>query len=150
MMNKALRDRETQLKGTDLFCSLRVTCAFRTSRFSSPEGHQAKTLFTPVSQQASSANGGTVPLSLSLFVSSVPHFITTLCTKWDVSSVAVTEPVLCQTLSFFSRGFQCLRRSGTKKHLLWWPVNVSDDLSMLCKSLVFKSPLRREGVDMLC
>lgn len=141
MMNKVLRDRETQLKGTVLFCSLRVTCAFRPSRFSSPEGHQAKTLFTPVSQQASSASGGTVPLSLSLSLflfllsrASSPRRARNETCRQSL----LPKPVLCQTLSFCSRGFQRLRRSGTKKHLV-----VSDNLSMLCKSLVFKSPLRR-------
>lgn len=72
-MNKVLRDRKTQLKGTDLFCNLLVTCAFRPSGMEPPPPKVAEldTLFTLVSQQES-ANGGNVPFFF-FFPHPAPH-----------------------------------------------------------------------------
>lgn len=114
MMNKVLRDRETQLKGTDLFCNLLVTRAFRLSHFEAPEGHRAKNRCLHLLSRQASAKTAEVPPIPFLFLSFVFLFCAASPGRVQIeTSIAVSEPVLCQTL-LFVRGLQRLRRSGTK------------------------------------
>lgn len=153
MINKVLRDRETQLKGTDLSCSLRGTRAFRPSRFlfcffRAPKVAELRRClhFCPDRQAAQRAE---LSLCLSLSVSFCPA-LRRHETRRVVKSL-LPNRLRVQHFVLFSSAASNVSAVMAPKipvvvtgQLEWWPFNV------ICKSLVFKSPLRQQGVDTRC
>lgn len=97
IMNKVLRDSETQLKGTTLFCNLFVICAFQPNHFEPRRSPKLKKYCLHLYPEKQEQNGGIV---LFFFCAISRHHV------WNKAyrQSSLLKPVLVK-LSFFSLWF---------------------------------------------